>query len=214
MKAWPLASYSQFNDPGASWIRAVPDLDSTGSSAPRTGHVPDGRLPRGTICARSSTDRALDYGSRGWGFESLRARHGDRPIRPCSLGASLRYDSRIADDNRPDNTSAAVSSASSANRSGRRHRSDAPDGSSRTSAEPARATPRTGCFRHRRARLSSQHARQACGYRPVIPGLLTTPASQASERATRAPISTPTRARGGAPTWWSAPSMDGLSCEK
>jgi hypothetical protein len=26
------------------------------------------------ICARSSTDRASDYGSEGWGFESLRAR--------------------------------------------------------------------------------------------------------------------------------------------
>ena len=25
-------------------------------------------------CARSSTDRASDYGSEGWGFESLRAR--------------------------------------------------------------------------------------------------------------------------------------------
>src|SRR5262245_19204961 len=30
---------------------------------------------RGTKhCARSSTDRASDYGSEGWGFESLRAR--------------------------------------------------------------------------------------------------------------------------------------------
>ena len=27
-----------------------------------------------TTCARSSTDRAFDYGSKGWGFESLRAR--------------------------------------------------------------------------------------------------------------------------------------------
>jgi hypothetical protein len=26
------------------------------------------------VCARSSTDRAFDYGSKGWGFESLRAR--------------------------------------------------------------------------------------------------------------------------------------------
>src|SRR6185503_1032805 len=26
-------------------------------------------------CARSSTDRASDYGSEGWGFESLRARN-------------------------------------------------------------------------------------------------------------------------------------------
>src|SRR5215831_3075764 len=28
--------------------------------------------------ARSSTDRASDYGSEGWGFESLRARPGQR----------------------------------------------------------------------------------------------------------------------------------------
>ena len=31
-------------------------------------------------CARSSTDRAFDYGSKGWGFESLRARAGQRPV--------------------------------------------------------------------------------------------------------------------------------------
>ena len=31
----------------------------------------------GFVCARSSTDRASDYGSEGWGFESLRARHRD-----------------------------------------------------------------------------------------------------------------------------------------
>jgi hypothetical protein len=31
-------------------------------------------------CARSSTDRASDYGSEGWGFESLRARPGQRPF--------------------------------------------------------------------------------------------------------------------------------------
>src|ERR1700730_17455635 len=30
--------------------------------------------------ARSSTDRASDYGSEGWGFESLRARPGQRPV--------------------------------------------------------------------------------------------------------------------------------------
>jgi hypothetical protein len=40
------------------------------------------------VCARSSTDRASDYGSEGWGFESLRARH--RKVftfqwRPCSF---------------------------------------------------------------------------------------------------------------------------------
>ena len=36
-------------------------------------------------CARSSTDRASDYGSEGWGFESLRARPGHRPVaRPAA----------------------------------------------------------------------------------------------------------------------------------
>ena len=31
-------------------------------------------------CARSSTDRASDYGSEGWGFESLRARQVRGPL--------------------------------------------------------------------------------------------------------------------------------------
>ena len=35
-------------------------------------------------CARSSTDRASDYGSEGWGFESLRARHHIRRSRSYS----------------------------------------------------------------------------------------------------------------------------------
>src|ERR1039457_5597608 len=34
--------------------------------------------------ARSSTDRASDYGSEGWGFESLRARHRHRRSGSCS----------------------------------------------------------------------------------------------------------------------------------
>src|SRR5262249_16255950 len=36
----------------------------------------------GSACARSSTDRASDYGSEGWGFESLRARQvrGPSPL--------------------------------------------------------------------------------------------------------------------------------------
>ena len=39
---------------------------------------------RGSPCARSSTDRASDYGSEGWGFESLRARQpGQRPVASC-----------------------------------------------------------------------------------------------------------------------------------
>src|SRR5579872_7218759 len=39
-------------------------------------------------CARSSTDRASDYGSEGWGFESLRARPGQSPF-PSPEGALL-----------------------------------------------------------------------------------------------------------------------------
>src|SRR5215468_7520695 len=39
------------------------------------------------IGARSSTDRALDYGSRGWGFESLRAR-------PCDVARHRAHLSR------------------------------------------------------------------------------------------------------------------------
>lgn len=42
-----------------------------------------------TICtrARSSMDRALDYGSRGWGFDSLRAHHSSRhrPLRRSAI---------------------------------------------------------------------------------------------------------------------------------
>ncbi len=34
------------------------------------------------VGARSSTDRASDYGSEGWGFESLRARHLDHDANP------------------------------------------------------------------------------------------------------------------------------------
>ena len=34
------------------------------------------RSDEGISSARSSTDRASDYGSEGWGFESLRARQG------------------------------------------------------------------------------------------------------------------------------------------
>ena len=33
-------------------------------------------IPSQTASARSSMDRASDYGSEGWGFESLRARSG------------------------------------------------------------------------------------------------------------------------------------------
>ena len=36
-----------------------------------------------SICARSSTDRASDYGSEGWGFESLRAHKGKPRLILC-----------------------------------------------------------------------------------------------------------------------------------
>src|SRR5215831_14136744 len=38
--------------------------------------------------ARSSTDRASDYGSEGWGFESLRARPG-QTLCQCQLATTL-----------------------------------------------------------------------------------------------------------------------------
>ena len=44
-KAWPLASYSQFNDPGASWIRPGANLDFGRFPAVGTSRGPDGRLP-------------------------------------------------------------------------------------------------------------------------------------------------------------------------
>src|SRR6185369_2232250 len=40
-------------------------------------------------CARSSTDRASDYGSEGWEFESLRARH-QKHLLPALSRISLR----------------------------------------------------------------------------------------------------------------------------
>jgi hypothetical protein len=48
------------------------------------------------VCARSSTDRASDYGSEGWGFESLRARPAQRPVpilEPafCMSGTAAEY---------------------------------------------------------------------------------------------------------------------------
>ena len=46
-------------------------LKRTGGSNPLASATQLKRLKQG---ARSSTDRASDYGSEGWGFESLRAR--------------------------------------------------------------------------------------------------------------------------------------------
>ena len=42
-----------------------------------------------SVCARSSTDRASDYGSEGWGFESLRARPAHRPSARLAKGFSV-----------------------------------------------------------------------------------------------------------------------------
>ena len=39
--------------------------------------------------ARSSMDRASDYGSEGWGFESLRARKRPRSVRPTGRGFAI-----------------------------------------------------------------------------------------------------------------------------
>src|ERR1019366_8181302 len=49
-------------------------MDGDLNVAPR----PCGAPYTARTCARSSTDRASDYGSEGWGFESLRARHTSR----------------------------------------------------------------------------------------------------------------------------------------
>jgi hypothetical protein len=47
---------------------------ATGGSNPLASAVADSSATQLKTCARSSTDRASDYGSEGWGFESLRAR--------------------------------------------------------------------------------------------------------------------------------------------
>src|SRR3954462_1877839 len=50
-------------------------LKRTGGSNPLASAGADSSATQlNTTCARSSTDRASDYGSEGWGFESLRAR--------------------------------------------------------------------------------------------------------------------------------------------
>ena len=47
--------------------------------------------------ARSSTDRASDYGSEGWGFESLRARHchQSRDMVPAMFGSASAPSARV-----------------------------------------------------------------------------------------------------------------------
>jgi hypothetical protein len=52
------------------------------------------------ICARSSTDRASDFESEGWGFESLRARQrylGRRPLHPGVALGPAAADHALAD---------------------------------------------------------------------------------------------------------------------
>ena len=51
---------------------------ATGGSNPLASAVADSSAAQLKTCARSSTDRASDYGSEGWGFESLRARAAQR----------------------------------------------------------------------------------------------------------------------------------------
>ena len=60
-----------------------------------------------SICARSSTDRASDYGSEGWGFESLRARSPARE-RPGQAGTSRIDAADHAAGTSPGQPSAAV----------------------------------------------------------------------------------------------------------
>ena len=64
--------------PGRRPTRATDD-----ARPPHRGSVPprgSRRLAVRTNCARSSMDRASDYGSEGWEFDSLRARRAEMPI--------------------------------------------------------------------------------------------------------------------------------------
>ena len=74
-----------FGPPKYPIRRASPYVAACASVAPRSissrgertvgsSSVAGGSSPCVDPCARSSTDRASDYGSEGWGFESLRAR--------------------------------------------------------------------------------------------------------------------------------------------
>ena len=75
------------NGPAVASIGSTPARDRTDRGAASRVHWPP--------CARSSTDRASDYGSEGWGFESLRAREdkvagrGRFPV-PGTAPAALR----------------------------------------------------------------------------------------------------------------------------
>jgi hypothetical protein len=65
---------------------------ATGGSNPLASAVADSSATQLNTCARSSTDRASDYGSEGWGFESLRARS-----LPAEIGQALACNTPAVD---------------------------------------------------------------------------------------------------------------------
>ncbi len=65
------------------------------------GRVNGGPAARSTTSARSSTDRASDYGSEGWGFESLRAHRNNRAPRVSPRTGSRRSTSSRVQGIRP-----------------------------------------------------------------------------------------------------------------
>src|ERR1700761_4040406 len=65
---------------------------ATGGSNPLASAVADLSAAQLNTGARSSTDRASDYGSEGWGFESLRARS-----QPADMTPPLARDTPVAD---------------------------------------------------------------------------------------------------------------------
>ena len=82
---WPRPVGPEENRP-SSQVPGVPLNNPFENLHPAGCHrppPPQALLPytvEGSACARSSTDRASDYGSEGWGFESLRARQVTRPL--------------------------------------------------------------------------------------------------------------------------------------
>ena len=79
----------EYGPKSSSWVRIPPSppaayrLAVTTSwwlRSPAVGRVPGGSYTRAAALV-AQLDRASDYGSEGWGFESLRARHPDRPRR-------------------------------------------------------------------------------------------------------------------------------------
>src|SRR5439155_3801516 len=77
--------------PEGAGARSVQAGDATAGEVSRPCRTAGSGDPGRTLTdsgARSSMDRASDYGSEGWGFESLRARPGQRPL-PIMEGAFL-----------------------------------------------------------------------------------------------------------------------------